>query len=105
MLLMSDQLLDVSKSKSKTKTFVRALCTLKVLKRFNELECKEAASQTLIFLQRHLESLTDDINFRLCFDFKILATGMSLYSHESPQDSLIKKLSDYTKQITEDNEE
>ena len=30
---------------------------------------------------------------------------MSLYSHESPQDSLIKKLSDYTKQITEDNEE
>ena len=44
MLLMSDQLLDVSKSKSKTKTFVRALCTLKVLKRFNELECKEAAS-------------------------------------------------------------
>ena len=44
MLLMSDQLLDVTKSKSQTKTFVRALCTLKVLKRFNELECKEAAS-------------------------------------------------------------
>ena len=31
------------------------------------------------------------------FEFKILGAGMSLVSHESPQDSLIKKLTEYVK--------
>ena len=68
-----------------------------MIKQLNELRCKEAASQTLIFLQRHLETLIkEDPNLRLYYDFKILATGMSLYSHESHQDSLIRKIHEYT---------
>ena len=97
MQLIVDQLLDLGKQKTDCKAFVRSLCTMKIIQRMNELDCREAASQTLIFLQRHLEALGGEEDLKNIFDFKILEAGMSLVSHESPQDSLIKKITEYTK--------
>ena len=44
MQLIVDQLLDLGKQKTDCKAFVRSLCTMKIIQRMNELDCREAAS-------------------------------------------------------------